>query len=52
MNKRFTLHVALKLLKVAPGFDKNQWPDMADSEWRRGIHTYYGIKPHLDELSR
>lgn len=52
MNERFTLHVDPERLKRAPGFDKNQWPNMADPEWREGIHAYYGIKPHLDELSR
>jgi sporulation protein YlmC with PRC-barrel domain len=28
-------------LKNAPGFDKNQWPDMANPDWHRQIDTYY-----------
>ncbi len=36
MNKRFMLDVDKAQLARAPGFDKNTWPDMANSEWARG----------------
>jgi len=41
-NKRFVLNVEKDRLKKAPGFDKDQWPNMADPSWASGIHTYYG----------
>ncbi len=44
-NKRFTLDVAKDRLETAPGFDKDDWPDMADPTWEKGIHAYYGTKP-------
>ena len=47
-NKRFTLDVGLPRLEVAPGFDKNHWPDMADASWAKEIHAYYGITPYSD----
>lgn len=40
-NKRFILDVDVERLKAAPGFDKGQWPDMADSTWATGIDSYY-----------
>lgn len=40
-NKRFMLNVELDRLKNAPGFDKDQWPDMADASWAQNIHSYY-----------
>lgn len=43
-NKRFTLNVTKERLESAPGFDKNHWPDMADSTWEKGIHDFYGAK--------
>lgn len=46
-NKRFVLNVAKDRLKSAPGFDKENWPNMADESWAKGIHTYYGTKPHV-----
>jgi hypothetical protein len=46
VNKRFVLDVDKTRLKGAPGFDKNHWPDMADSTWEQGIHAYYGTKPY------
>lgn len=42
--KRFVLDVEVERLKSAPGFDKDDWPDMADATWARGISDYYGIK--------
>lgn len=43
VNERFILNVDKERLKSAPGFDKDNWPDMADQSWRQGIHDYYGI---------
>jgi sporulation protein YlmC with PRC-barrel domain len=44
-NKRFELNVGKDRLEAAPGFDKNKWPDMADTTWAAGIHAYYGTTP-------
>lgn len=41
-NKRFTLDVKQAALKDAPGFDKDQWPAMADPTWARSVHSFYG----------
>lgn len=48
-NKRFVLDVEKERLKSAPGFDKSDWPDMADQSWARGIHSYYGTEYLADE---
>ena len=42
VNKRFVLNVGKARLESAPGFDKDNWPDMADPVWEDGIHSYYG----------
>jgi sporulation protein YlmC with PRC-barrel domain len=47
-NKRFTLDVDRARLESAPGFDKDNWPNMADKGWQQGIHDYYGTKPYND----
>jgi sporulation protein YlmC with PRC-barrel domain len=44
-NKRFVLNVPKSDLESAPGFDKDDWPDMANPEWAAHIDTYYGIQP-------
>lgn len=44
-NKRFVLKVDKDALKNAPGFDKDNWPDMADASWNKEIHSYYGTQP-------
>jgi hypothetical protein len=41
-NHRFTLDVAKERLAEAPGFDKDHWPAMADPEWARSLHAFYG----------
>ena len=45
-NKRFTLNVKKDSLSQAQRFDKDSWPDMADQNWARGNHDYYGTKPY------
>lgn len=46
-NNRFTLDVAKERLESAPGFDKDNWPDMSDRTWAREVHDYYGTQPTL-----
>ena len=40
-NKRFILDVDLERLKNAPGFDKDHWPNMADTTWNSTVESYY-----------
>ena len=41
-NKRFTLDVAKDRLEKAPGFDKDNWPNMSDQTWAKDVHDDYG----------
>ena len=41
-NKRFVLNVSKERLQNAPGFDKDDWPDLADPTLASDIHSYYG----------
>jgi sporulation protein YlmC with PRC-barrel domain len=43
-NKRYVLNVDSSKLDSAPGFDKNNWPNMADETWAGQIHSFYGTK--------
>ena len=45
-EKRFVLDVDKKKLELAPGFDKEQWPDMADRTWGADVYRYYNAKPY------
>ena len=42
VNKRFVLNVAKDRFQNAPGFDSDNWPNMADQSWIDSIRTYYG----------
>lgn len=46
VQKRFVLNVDKARLESAPGFNKENWPNMADSSWAKSIHDYYGTKPY------
>jgi len=48
VEKRFILKVDKELLKFAPGFDKERWPNMADRAWGTQVFKYYGAKPYWD----
>lgn len=40
-NKRFVLDVSKERLEQSPGFDKDNWPSMADERWATELHNYY-----------
>jgi sporulation protein YlmC with PRC-barrel domain len=42
----FVLNVDKQTLENAPGFDKDNWPDMADPTWGTQVHSYYGSQPY------
>lgn len=42
VNKRFLLNVEKGQLKDAPGFDKNNWPDMGSDAWNQQMEAFYG----------
>lgn len=45
-RKCFVLPVATELVRDAPGFDPDYWPAMADPDWARALHAYYGSAPY------
>jgi hypothetical protein len=46
------LEIDKETLKNAPGFDKDNWPDMADPNWRGQVYSYYGTEPYWDDTTR
>lgn len=44
----FFLDVDKERLKKAPGFDKNDWPDMTDRVWGQTIYAFYGGRPYWE----
>jgi len=42
---QFILDVDKQVLENAPGFDKDNWPDMADPQWGSQIYSHYGYTP-------
>jgi len=41
-RKCFVMDANKERFEKAPGFDKNNWPDMADSSWATSISQYWG----------
>lgn len=46
----FILDVDRPVLEKAPGFDKDNWPDMADRNWAAKLHRHYGSRPYWDNM--
>lgn len=44
-NRRFILDATKEQLKNAPGFDKDDWPNMADPIWIQEIDIFYRAQP-------
>jgi sporulation protein YlmC with PRC-barrel domain len=52
-EKTAVLAIDKERLSNAPGFDKDNWPDMANPEWGTQVHEHYGLKPYsLKKSSR
>jgi sporulation protein YlmC with PRC-barrel domain len=41
-NHQLRLNIDKERIENAPGFDKDNWPDMANQAWATEIHGYYG----------
>jgi sporulation protein YlmC with PRC-barrel domain len=37
----FVLDISKEKLEAAPGFEKSNWPDFADPQWKSQVDTYY-----------
>jgi CBS domain-containing protein len=48
-DKTLILNVDKDKLAHAPGFDKDNWPEMADRRWGADLHDYYGLAPYWEE---
>ena len=48
-KKCFVLNVDKAKLENAPGFDKDKWPDMADTTWGSEVFRYYGATPYWED---
>ncbi len=51
-EKEFILDIPKERLENAPGFDKDNWPDMADESWASQVNDYYGAEPYWDTTSK
>jgi sporulation protein YlmC with PRC-barrel domain len=51
-ERRFVLNVSKEKLENAEGFDKDQWPSMADMTWAVRVHEYYDVVPYWEEPLR
>jgi sporulation protein YlmC with PRC-barrel domain len=51
VNKQFVLGVDKSVLERAPGFDKDNWPDMADPTFGNSIYSHYGYKPYWEDVA-
>jgi sporulation protein YlmC with PRC-barrel domain len=48
-QKHVVLNIEKDRLKNAKGFDKDNWPNMADKNFASEVHTFYGAQPYWVE---
>jgi sporulation protein YlmC with PRC-barrel domain len=51
-EKCFILDVDKQTIENAPGFNKDNWPDMSDTDWGTQVFTYYRVRPYWDTNDR
>jgi len=47
-REKVILDVEKDLLKYAPGFDKDNWPDTSEHAWLVDVYNYYGSRPYWE----
>jgi len=50
-NKQFILNVDKTRLENATGFDKDNWPNMADPTFGTTIYRHFGYKPYWEDVA-
>jgi sporulation protein YlmC with PRC-barrel domain len=51
VKKEFILHVDKSRLENATGFDKDNWPNMADPSFGSTLYRHYGLKPYWEDAA-
>ena len=51
VKKVLVLNVDKSVLERAPGFDKENWPDMADPTFGTSIYKHYGYRPYWEDVA-
>lgn len=44
-NEEVVVELSKEMLENAPGFDKDNWPDIHDRAWVGEVYRYYGRSP-------
>ncbi len=44
-DRRFVLNASREQLEQAPGFDRDNWPDVEDFGWVVQVYEYYELTP-------
>ena len=51
VKKEFILNVDKSRLEKATGFDKDNWPNMADPTFGSTLYRQYGFKPYWEDAA-
>jgi len=49
-REAYVLDVTPAQLEQAPGFQRDEWPDMTDEAWGRRVHEFYHIEPYWQHV--
>ncbi len=51
VKQEFVLHIDKSRLEQATGFDKDNWPNMADPTFGSTLYRQYGFKPYWEDAA-
>ena len=47
-KNQYMLDISKDRLQMAPGFDADNWPSMADEKWNRDVYKFYARSPYWE----
>jgi len=46
----YVLHMSRDMIRKAPSFDEDHWPDLRDRSWSADVYRYFGQNPYWTEM--
>ena len=48
-SEHYVLHMSRDMIRRAPSFDEDHWPNLADRSWSGEVYRYFGQTPYWTE---
>jgi len=48
--RHYDLHMSREMIRKAPSFDEDHWPNLQDRSWSADVYRYFGQSPYWTDM--